>query len=91
MGIVYNSNYPSLPNATREEVAYIFANVLGDIELNKEITISDVDENTKYRDSIYKLYSLKILKGDGDGNFRPNDSITRAEAAAILLRVYKNA
>ena len=77
-------------NATREEVAYIFANVLDDIELNEKTTISDVDENTKYGDSIYKLYTLGILKGDGDGKFRPNDSITRAETAAILLRVCEN-
>lgn len=78
-------------NATRKEVAYIFANVLGDIETNENISISDVDEGTKYGDSIKKLYSAGILKGDGNGSFRPDDSITRAEAAAILLRVYKNA
>ena len=67
------------------------ANVLGDIATNENITISDVDENTKYGDSIKKLYSAGILKGDGNGSFRPDDSITRAEAAAILLRVHKNA
>lgn len=77
-------------NATREEVAYIFANILGNIQTNENIVISDLDENTKYSDSIKKLYSAGILEGDGNGKFRPDDSITRSEAAAILLRVHKN-
>lgn len=30
--------------------------------------------------------SLELIEGDGDGNFRPNDSITYAEAMAIMVR-----
>ena len=73
-------------NATREEVAYIFANVLGEIEIDENLIIPDVDRNSV---SVYKLFSAGILKGDTDGKFRPGDNITRAEATAILLRVYK--
>ena len=91
-GIIKTDDFDNFDrNATRAEVAYIFANVLGDIEIDNSTVISDVDENTKYGDSIKKLYSAGILEGDGDGSFRPDDSITRAEAAAILLRVHKNA
>ena len=77
-------------NATRAEVAYIFANVLGDTDTSKNTIIPDVNEDTKFCNEIHKLYALGILKGDTNGNFRPDDSITRAEAAAILLRVHKN-
>lgn len=76
-------------NASRAEVAYIFANIFDDAEAEKNIAIPDVDENTKYGREIHKLYNLGILNGDADGAFRPNDGITRAEAAAILLRVHK--
>ncbi|GMK42788.1 hypothetical protein PCCS19_58480 [Paenibacillus sp. CCS19] len=34
---------------------------------------------------------LGLLKGDSAGNFRPTDSITREEAAAMLERVLQNA
>ena len=61
----------------------------GLLKSGDHVIISDVDEGTKYGDSIKKLYSAGILEGDGDGSFRPDDSITRAEAAAILLRVHK--
>lgn len=30
--------------------------------------------------------SLKLIEGDGDGKFRPNDTITYAEAMAIMIR-----
>ena len=77
-------------NATRSEVAYIFANIFGEVETVGNTIISDVDESTKYCDEIHKLFALGIVNGDGNGAFRPDDSITRAEAAAILLRVHKS-
>ncbi len=75
--------------ATRAEVAYIFSNLFDDIETGKNTIIPDVDENTEYRDSIHKLYALRILKGDDEnGTFYPERNLTRAEAAVILLRVH---
>ena len=76
--------------ATRAEVAYIFANLFGDVETEKNTIIPDVNMNTEYCDSIHKMYALGILKGGSDGLFRPEDKITRAEAAAILLRVHNS-
>lgn len=37
--------------------------------------------------SIERLAKLGIIKGDGQGNFRPDQPITRAEVAALLDRV----
>ena len=39
--------------------------------------------------SIERLAKLGIIKGDGQGNFRPDQPITRAEVAALLDRVLK--
>lgn len=75
--------------ATRQEVAYVFANLFDDIEAVKNTIIPDVDDNTKYCDSIHKLYALGILKGDDEkGTFYPDRNLTRAEAAVILLRIH---
>jgi len=76
--------------ATRAEIAYIFSGIFGDTEAGKNTLIPDVNENTKYCDSIHKLYALGILKGDDDkGTFYPERNLSRAEAAVILLRVSK--
>lgn len=53
---------------------------------------SDVAEDNNYYEAIEMLSNLNILTGDdadGDGvmDFRPNDTITRAEVAAIVCRI----
>ena len=55
-------------------------------------TFSDVKDDDNYAEAIEMLSNLGILTGDdqdGDGvmDFRPNDTITRAEVAAIVGRV----
>ena len=55
-------------------------------------TFSDVKDDDNYAEAIEMLSNLGILTGDdqdGGGvmDFRPNDTITRAEVAAIVCRV----
>lgn len=55
-------------------------------------TYSDVAENDNYAEAIETLSMLGILTGDdadGDGvmDFRPADTITRAEVAALVCRI----
>lgn len=55
-------------------------------------TFTDVADDHDYYEAIEMLSSLEILTGDdqdGDGkvDFRPNDTITRAEVAAIVSRI----
>ena len=55
-------------------------------------TFSDVKDDDNYAEAIEMLSNLGILTGDdqdGDGvmDFRPNDTITRAEVVAIVCRV----
>ncbi|WP_274964220.1 S-layer homology domain-containing protein [Tepidanaerobacter syntrophicus] len=49
----------------------------------------DVPKEHWAAESIDKLSKLGILKGDDNGNFRPNDPITRAETAVVIDRVLK--
>lgn len=40
-------------------------------------------------EEIDELVEMGIVNGDGDGTFRPNDKITRAEAAALIRRAIR--
>lgn len=46
---------------------------------------SDVNDDIK--DSVAKLTSVGVIQGYEDGTFRPDNTITRAEAAAIMVRM----
>lgn len=75
-------------SATRAQTAYILANALGlDSNAQPEAAINDVDANTEYLGSILAMYAKGFLQGDADGNFRPSDSLNRAELAAIIVRI----
>lgn len=39
------------------------------------------------KESVVKLYTLGILKGNNEGKFEPKKSLTRAEAAVVLFRL----
>lgn len=78
-------------NATRAEMAYIFAHVLPSSEYDKKNSITsipDVKSGLKYYDEIMLLYNAGILSGNDDkGTFAPSTNITRAEVSAIVVRI----
>ncbi len=78
-------------NATRAQMAYLFAHALPEKELSiisEYITIPDVTDTTPYAKEIRQLYQSGILAGiDNTGTFAPSRTITRAEATAIFLRL----
>lgn len=49
------------------------------------IDYSDIPE--EYVKTTDLLYDLEIMQGDGEGNFNPDNTLTRAEAAAIMVRL----
>lgn len=49
-------------------------------------TFVDVADNSPYKEAISSMVSLGLLVGYEDGSFRPNDTITRAEFAAVITR-----
>ncbi len=40
----------------------------------------------RYYDGVLAAYTVGVVTGDGAGNFRPQDSLSRAEACAIIQR-----
>ena len=90
--IASSDEYSSLDAyATRAQIAHIFAKATSDFAVVNDIDydyISDVSERSEYADEILALYRAGILTGDERTRaFRPSDTITRAEAAAIISRV----
>ncbi len=83
------SNYDAY--ASRADVAYIFENTLpfGELwQINTINSIPGVSINTPNSESIFTLYRAGVLSGDaGTLNFRPYDMISRAESAAIIMRL----
>ena len=51
--------------------------------------ISDDVVGTSYESAVQRMELLGIMSGYEDGNFRPNDPITRAEFAQVLLRTLR--
>ena len=79
-------------NITRAEVATIFFRMLTDksrIEIWKATNgFSDVKADQWFNNAVSTLAGAKILDGYGDGSFKPNAPITRAEFATIATRFY---
>ena len=75
---------------SRDEVATIFFRMLTDNSRNDFWMITnsyiDVPADMWSNNAISTMSNAKILTGDPDGKFRPADSITRGEFAAIAAR-----
>lgn len=50
-------------------------------------TYSDVAEDSAYYEAVETLNKLDIITGYEDGTFKPEDSVTRAEMAALIARI----
>ncbi len=66
-----------------------FANMLAQIDKNNDYVSNFTDiSGHKYESQINKICGNKRIIGYEDGSFRPNNLLTRAEAATILNRMY---
>ncbi len=80
-------------NIDRQTYVDIFAHSLPDAALSgrnsiPDNSLPDVKSGSKYYSSIYKLYRAGVLNGnDARGTFAPDKAITRAEVAAIVVRM----
>lgn len=52
-------------------------------------TFPDVDYSKWYGEYIKKATECGLMVGDDKGNFRPNEALTRAEAATLAVRLYE--
>ncbi len=52
-----------------------------------DLPYADVSANATYAEAVLKLYDYGIMQGDENGNFNPNQSVTREEFATIICRL----
>ena len=79
---------------TREQIAtflYRFLQFVGCESVTAaDLTYADQDSIASYaREAVGVCLAMELMKGDNRNNFRPKDSATRAEAAAICARVHR--
>ena len=79
-------------NITRAEFAKIAVTASGAKETatmleNNKSSFKDVKSAQWYTGWINASESLGIFQGDGNGNFRPNDTITNQEVITVLMRM----
>ena len=58
-------------------------------QTNAQTTFSDVQPNSEMGQAVSNLVNPGIISGYTDGTYRPNQPITRAQAAKILAGVLK--
>lgn len=56
--------------------------------MDKVTRFPDVPPDRWYSEAVEAVAAMGLMIGDENGNFRPNTSLTRAEAAMILYRVF---
>ena len=88
--MAYLSGYPGGAfgpdnNMTRAEVAQMFYALLNNKNVTITKTFPDVPADAWYAAAVNTLASLGMVSGDENGNYRPNDPITRAEFCVIAL------
>lgn len=74
---------------TRAEAAQIFYNLLRDKNVRLTKAFPDVSQGAWYYTAVGALASMDIITGYPDGRFYPNEPLTRAQLAAIVVRFAK--
>ena len=69
---------------TRAEVATIFARLSKDQSVSSNVTFKDVKANDWFNKAVKIGVSQEFINGFGDGTFKPNKPITRAEFASVI-------
>jgi hypothetical protein len=88
----YDINENSLSRQiTRAHMALIISSILGDVKIDQydEIQkgITDITFKTAYEYDITKAYATGILTGYTDQTFKPEKTLSRAEAATVIYRL----
>ena len=75
---------------TRGEAAHILCALPhrdGGEALGPEVAFTDVEADSPWYESVETVSALGVMRGYGDGSFRPEQGITRGEFAAALCRL----
>jgi glucose/arabinose dehydrogenase len=75
---------PSFP-VTRAETATFLVRALGQTGIPYQGYFKDVPNGAWYAPFVERLYQLGLIAGYPDGTFRPNNTISRADFAVMLI------
>ncbi|KIQ94711.1 N-acetylmuramoyl-L-alanine amidase LytC precursor [Anoxybacillus thermarum] len=76
-------------SVTRAEAAKMIVSALGQAEWKDgALPFQDIPVNHWARGWIARAVQLGIMGGDGTANFRPNDSLSRAEMSIVLVNAF---
>lgn len=77
---------------TRQNFAYLAVSFLAKVKNTTTDKLTEQYNHNPFNDTddkyIKAAYGLKILNGRGDGTFAPNDTISRQEAAKVIVSTY---
>ncbi len=85
-------NFKPNANVTRAEAVTIFFRMLTEDSRNNYWSASnnfkDVKNTAWYNNAVSTLANAKVIEADANGNFRPNEAMTRAEFAVLLSKFF---
>lgn len=84
-----NGDFCSEDKITREEIMLIVSRCVN-VKTTDTSTFKDISKNYKYIAELKNAVSAGIITGYSDGTFKPLSNATRAEAAAMTVRLLKN-
>ncbi|MFJ7697862.1 S-layer homology domain-containing protein [Lysinibacillus fusiformis] len=82
-----NGNFNPLNTVTRAQAAEIFTKAL-ELEADGDVNFSDVKKGAWYYNSIAAVVANGIFEGVSANEFAPNKSLTRSEAAKVLVDAF---
>lgn len=89
MDSITETEFRPTQSATRGETALYVARALGlDLTKVEPISFKDVPKSSKYYGAIAALSERTIIGGYGDHTFRPDNTLTRAQVAKILVNAF---
>lgn len=81
-------NFDPKGTITRAQAATIFANYF-ELEAGEENPFTDVKAGAWYTDAITAAYAAGLVNGLDETTFGPSKTLTRAEAATLLVRAFE--
>ncbi|MCL2162863.1 MAG: S-layer homology domain-containing protein [Oscillospiraceae bacterium] len=87
----FDYDIPFFDSITRAEMVHIWSKILQPKDMVKQnmvLSLPDVITTTPYYEDVKLFYEAGIIGGvDDQGTFKPDDNITRAEAATIFMNL----
>ena len=88
---VTNTTFEPNRSITRAEFCKLIATTFGFSEMDASSSYIDVSQTDWYYATVMAAAKAGVVTGYTDGDFRPDNQITREEMAAMLIRAFKAA